>query len=365
MKKYFLLSILIIALFSCGKGDKEIKTSKLEEVSGKIYKVTEIETDDLYEVSGTVTSKNPVNILAKIMGTVSKLNIEEGSFVKKGDLLILLDSPEITASLERATAAITEAEKGLEISKTNYYHAESTYRRYENLYKEKALSLQEFENFETKRNIAREEVKRLESSLAQAKAEKSRIEGMANYLKIFAPVDGVVTKKDVTLGMNIMPGMPLLTVETFDNLRIEINTDEKILPLVKKGAKYNVFFPSISKEFTGIVEDYVPAIDPLSRTFKIKLALPTNRHISIGMYGIVKIPMAKTKKIFVPKSAIYVKGQLNYVYAVDEKSIATMRLVSIGREIGNTVEILSGLKNGDKIIETVDEKIKDGVLIRG
>lgn len=365
MNKIFIFLSLLIFLFSCSKDSTEVSTKKVEEVSAKIFKVSEKEVEDFYEVSGTVVSKNPINIISKTMGTIVNINADEGRLVKKGDLLIVLDSPEIKASQERAISSVLEAERALEIAKTNYQYAENTYKRYENLYKEKAISRQEFENIESKRDIAKEEVKRLESVVSQAKAEKARVEGMAGYLKIYSPVDGIVTSKPATVGMNIMPGMPLITIETLDKLRIEVNADEKILPFVKKGASYNINFSTLNKEFKGIVDEYVPAIDPLSRTFKIKIDLPKDPKISLGMYATVKIPLGKTKKIIIPKSAIFTRGQLNYAYALDEKNIAVMRIIRTGKEDGNNIEVLSGLKDGDRIVEEITEKIKDGVLIRG
>lgn len=365
MKKKVVVILSILLFFACSKQNNEIVNKSFEEVSAKILKVSEQEVEDFYEVSGTVVSKNPVNIISKTMGTITNINVEEGKFVKKGELLIVLDSPEIKASQDRAKSAVNEAEKALEIAKTNYQYTENTYRRYENLYKEKVISRQEFENIESKRNISLEEVKRLETVLSQAKAEKERVDGLASYLKIYSPVDGIITSKPATTGMNIMPGMQLLTIETLDNLRIEVNLDEKILPYIKKGLVFPVYFSTLNKEYKGTVSEYVPAIDPVSRTFKVKIDLPKDPKISLGMFGTVKIPLGKTRKILIPKSAVLMKGQLNYVYALDEKNIATMRIIRTGKEDGNLIEVLSGLKDGDRIVEEISEKIKDGVLIRG
>lgn len=365
MKRMLLFFSIFLVVFACGKKDSEVKETKREEIQAKTFVVSKVTKDDFYEVSGTVVSRNPVNIVSKTMGTVTAINAEEGSFVKRGELLISLESPEIKASLERAQSAISEAEKALEMAKTNYQFAENTYKRYEGLYKERAISQQEFENIQTKRDIALNEVKRVEASLAQAKAEKMRVEGMASYLKIFSPVDGVVTSKQANLGMNIMPGMPLLTIETLDKLRIEVNADEKIFPIIKKGMLISVSFDSIKRDVKGVLNEYIPAIDSLSRTFKMKIDLPKDNLITIGMYGTVKIPMGKVEKILIPKSAIVVKGQLTYVYVLDDKNVASMRLVRVGKEEGDYIEIISGIQEKDRIVETVNEKIKDGVVIRG
>ncbi len=363
MKKIIILLILLI-FSACHKETQELSTKK-EEVNARTIKVTKSKVDDYYEVSGSVVSRNPIAIVSKVMGTVASVNVDEGSYVKRGDLLVILDAPDIKASLDRADGAIKETEKAINMAKSNLQFAENTYKRYENLYNQQAISRQEFENIKLKRDQAEDEVKRLEAALSQAKAEKTKAEGVVSYLKIISPVDGVVTEKKANIGMNILPGMPLLTVETTDRLRLEVMGDEKILPVIKKGMSFPVYFEAIKKEVKGVVSDFVPAVESTTRTFKIKIDLPKDKDIVIGLYGTVKIPIGKTEKIYIPRKAVLEKGQLSYVYVLDSKSQATMRLIRLGKELESQIEVLSGLSEGEIMVEEITEAIKEGVIIRG
>lgn len=359
----FLAIISSLYLNGCSKKEEKKDETQKQKIKAELLIISKKNVSDIYEVSGTVTSKNPVNIVSKTTGTVVQVNAVEGEKVNKGKLLILIDSPEIRAMLQSAESSIQETKKALDIAKANLNLAESTYRRYENLFKEQAISRQEFENIETKYIVAKNEVGRLENAVRQAEAEKSRIKGMESHLYINAPVSGIVTQKFVNPGYNVMTGTQLITVEPEDSLRIEVNADEKILSLIKKGMKIPVYIDALKKEFLGIVSEYVPAVDPNTRTFKIKIDLPKDPKLAIGLYGTVKISLGKKESLWVPQSAIYLRGQLSYVFVVDKDKVLNLRLVRTGKVVDGEVEILSGLNEGDQIVKTITENVKEGVIV--
>lgn len=364
MKKNYLLLLLFFSLLiGCTKKDKEETPKSLETVKLSVIKIEKSKVVDFYETSGTVISKNPVKLISKVMGTVAKVNFEEGSEVVKGQLLMEIDAPDILANYERANSAVLEAEKALAIAKNNAKFAENTFERYRRLYEEKAISLQEYENIETKRNYAVEEVRRTEMVLEQAKAERERAKAMLSYTKIFAPFSGVVTEKLANLGVNVMPGMPLLTIEANRDLQLVVNVDEKMLPFVKKGQSLLVTFDAIKKDVKAIISEIVPSIDPVNRTFKLKLNLPNDNAIKLGLYGVVKMPLGEKETIFIPQSAVLMKGQLSYVYVLDKDNVASLRLVRTGEVKNGNVEILSGLTVGEKIVKEA-QLAKNGVKVK-
>lgn len=358
-----LLSVFIL-FFSCSKGENKGELKPAETIKVTLFTVQKQSLDDIYEISGTVVSRNPVKLVSKVMGTINEVRVDEGTVVDKGSLLMVIDAPEITANYEKANSAVAEAEKAVSLARINAKHAESTFKRYEKLYQEKAISLQEFENIEMKRNLALDEVKRTEAVLGQAKAEKERAIAMLSYTKVVAPISGVVTEKLANAGLNVMPGTPLVTVESDKNLRLEVNADEKVLPLVKKGQRLTVYFDSTKTEVNAIVSDIVPSVDPVSRTFKLKLDLPSDKSIKLGLYGTVRMPIGKKDVIVIPQSAVMTRGQLTYAYVLDKDSIATLRLIRTGVLKDGFVEVLSGLNEGDKVVKDA-AVAKDGSKIIG
>lgn len=364
-KSTTLLILLILSMFlGCAKDEKKSELKPIETMKLPVITIQKQAKEDFYEISGTVISRNPIKLISKVMGTVTDIKFEEGAQVNKGELLMVIDAPELNANFDRANSMVVEGEKAVALAKTNAKLLESTFKRYEKLYQEKAISLQEFENIESKRNLAIDEVKRTEAILEQAKAERDRAKAMLSYTKIYAPISGVITERFANVGLNVMPGTPLVTIETDKNLRLELNADEKILPLVKKGQKVNVYFDAVRREVNSVVSEIVPSVDPVSRTFKIKLDLPSDKLVKLGLYGTVKFPIGKKDVISIPQTAVITRGQLTYVYVLNADSVSTLRLIRTGDAKDGLVEVLSGLNEGDKIVKEAGI-VRDGVKIVG
>ncbi len=355
--------MMVLILSGCSHENKQTG-KKVETIKAATFVVQKQQKEDFYEISGTVISKNSAKVVSKVMGTVVDVRFEEGSLVKKGELLLTIDAPDIKANVERANSAVVEAEKAVAVAKINAKHAENTFKRYEKLYQEKAVSLQEFEGIESKKNVAFDEVRRAESVLEQAKAERDRANAAFSYTRVIAPFTGVVTEKMASIGLNVMPGTPLFTLESDSNFRLEVNADEKVLPIVKKGQKLPLYFDVLKKEIYGIVAEIVPSIDPVSRTFKLKIDLPSDNSIKLGLYGTVKISLGKKEAILLPESAVVNRGQLTYVYVIDKENIASLRLVKLGESSNGFVIVQAGLEEGEKIIKDAT-LAKDGVKIIG
>ena len=367
MRRLFITSVLLLLLFppflwNCGKETPSQKAPPAQ-VSAPTRPVELREVSDYYEVSGTAVSRNPITIAAKVMGTVTKVTFTQGQRVARGEVLAFIDAPDIKASSERAASAATEAENTLAMAKADAEFAENSFKRYEALYQEKALSQQEFESFETRKRVAQDQVKRMQSLLSQAKAEKTRAEAQLAFTSIVAPVSGIITAKHIYEGSTVLPGTALLTLETEDLLRLEINADERILPRVKRGMQVPVQVHALQKEYTGTVGEIVSAVDPQSRTFTLKIDVPQDGSLKLGMYAVIRIPLGTAQKIMIPKEAVFTRGQLSYVYVLDSGDIAAMRLVRIGKIEGASAEVVSGLSGGEKIVATLNDKVQEGVRI--
>jgi RND family efflux transporter MFP subunit len=278
-------------------------------------------------------------------------------------LLAVIDAPDIRAAVDRAQAAVTEAENGLAMARADAQFAESTFERYQGLFQDKAVSRHEFESVETKKRVAQDQVKRMESLLSQAKAERARAEAQASFTHVTAPLKGIVTVKHIYEGSTVLPGTPLLTLETEEAMRLEVQTDERLLPLVRQGMALPVRVAAIEKEFTGTVTEIVSAVDPQTRTFKLKIDLPRDPALKLGMYALVRIPVGMTRKIVIPPDAVRTRGQLAYVLTLDANNIAGMRLVRTGKTENSLTEIVSGLSAGERIVAPLDETVQEGTQV--
>lgn len=185
---------------------------------------------------------------------------------------------------------------------------------------------------------------------------------MQGFTRITAPESGIVTDKKIDVGSMAMPGVPFLIIESTGDYHVEASVDEALLGLLKKGVDVDVGIDSLGKEIRGRIRELVPSIDPQSRTFLIKIGL-SGSGLRSGLFARVRIPAGVRECLLVPEKAIVNKGQLTGVYVFDDKGLITYRVIKKGKRYGNTVEVLTGLKAGEKVIVEGVDKAIDGALL--
>lgn len=366
------IGVGFLILFSCSKGGK--KTEKEREpirISGiSVTEVVPQTIDDYYEVSGTVKAKTISSVSAKIMGEVTGVFIKEGDVVKKGQVLLTIDDRDYRERLRQAEEAYQEALSALKSAEKNKRLADVTYERYKRLYDEKALTRQELDQVETQKEIAGHEVERMQSMVKRAKAGLEEARVIYSYTRVLSPIDGVVTEKKVEIGNVVTPGIPLVTVEDKRNFRLEVYLDERFSGKVRKGDRIPVYIQEGQIETVGVVSEVVPAIDPLTRSFLVKIDLTKgqdniSKELRTGLYARARFVTGKKTGLLVPEKAIVRRGQLDGVYVVDEKGIISYRIVRIGLKYPEkgVVEVISGLNPKERIITDGIEKVVEGAKI--
>ena len=368
MKNAGILAAALLMLSLAGCSDRiEPGSAKVERpiISDAATMEVELETVKLFHEATTTVSPEVESMLAsRIMGQVTEINVKEGDSVTPGQLLIVIDSEDINNKVAAAEAGYREAVQALSAAEQNMILAETTYKRFKNLYDEKALSRQELDKVETQNKVAsieyertREMVKRSEAGLAEAKVFRG-------YKEIVSPIRGIVTGKFIDPGTMAMPGMRLLTIEDTAHYYLEAEIDESFAGQITPGLDVEIEISALKAKLTGNISKTVPAVDPRSRTFKVFISLPAAANLHSGLYARVKIPVGHKEVILVPARAVVMKGQLTGVYTVGSDHVITYRLVRPGANYGEKIEILSGLKPGDTIISENVSGIVDGSILQ-
>lgn len=314
------------------------------------------------EAVGTVKARNSSSIAARIAGTVTGVHVREGDRVAKGKLLVTLEATEVTSGAAGARAGEEEARRGVEDARAREKLAAATFERYQKLLQEQAVTRQEFDVRRMEKDVAAEGVARAEARLAQAREGARSAGAIAGYTKISAPLVGVVTTRPVEVGMTVFPGMPLLTVEEQGHYRLEVAAPESLSGKVKTGDPVNFSIDGIGAGMSGKVAEIVPAVDPASRTFTVKVDVEA-KGIRSGVYGRALFPVGSRPGISVQKSALVTRGALTSVWVVGKDNVARMRLVKAGQFLGDRVEILSGLSEGERVAVGGIEKVVDGAKV--
>ncbi len=358
------LAMLLPAVFGCGEkvkpGQVEVKRPVVTGVVPAKVQMSQVEA--YYETAGTVQAGIMSGVASRIMGTVVSLKVREGDRVSAGDVLMELDDRDMRERARAAEAGYREAHAAVDAAKEHKNLAEVTHRRYRALFEEKVISRQEMDQVETQRNVAESEYLRAQGGLARATASMEETAVYQGFAKIRAPFSGVVTSKKIDVGGMAIPGMTLLTAEDDSYFRVEAAVDERLAGKVKPGMTVFAVIGPSNQRLTGHISEVVPAVDPATRTFLVKVRLK-DRSLKSGLYAKLLIPEGKREAILVPRKALVTRGQLEGLFAVDEKGVVTYRLVRTGSLMEDRVEILSGLKSGDRIIIEGVEKAVDGGVI--
>ena len=328
-----------------------------------VMTVAPVLIDAIYETSGTVKARATAVLASRIPGTVTGTFVKEGDRVRAGQVLLALDDRDASERLNAAQSAYNEALKAREAAEKQSGLADITYKRYGNLYKEKVVSGQEFDQVETQRNIAGLELERASFGAGRARAllEEARVQH--GFTRIAAPFGGLVTARKVDQGAMAMPGIPLIVVEDTSGFKIDAFVDERLSGKVERGTPVTIRIDTTGESHQALITRVVHAVDPATRTFAIEIELKGNSFKS-GLYGKVLVPEGKREAVIVPQSAVVEKGRLTGVYAVDPQGVVNYRLARTGRPAGNGVEVLSGLRKGDRIIVGGVERAVDGGIMK-
>jgi multidrug efflux pump subunit AcrA (membrane-fusion protein) len=373
--KECLLVILMLFQWACSKSEHRQNSNSSAVAPGTAIETIKPSTvEDFFAVAGTVRAKQTSALSSKITGTVAAVSVRTGDKVRKGQLLVQIDGRELHAELAGANAGLEEitwatkaAASALAAAQGQRELAATTYKRYQALLGKESVTRQEFDEVNTKFKVATAEMMRAEENLraleakkAQAEARISQAQALLSQANIVSPYDGIVTDKAAELGMLASPGTPLVTVEDAGAYRLEAQVGESSLAYAKLGAAVPVRVDALDTTLSGKVAEIVPAADPQSRTFTIKIELPAEPLLRSGVYGKASLSRGERQVLLVPIGAVLERGQLTGVFVVGQDGRAEFRLVKTGKRYGENFEILSGLSAGERVVVKGAERIAEG-----
>ncbi|MGE5216750.1 MAG: efflux RND transporter periplasmic adaptor subunit [Chloroflexota bacterium] len=367
---------LWLLLWACSRGEKTSDdTSEHPLVSGVEVAVVRPETvAQSLEAVGTVTPEKSTVLSSKAVGTIVAVMARAGDPVKKGQPLIEIDARDYRAELQSAQAALEEANSAVGAADAAVISARgqkdlaaATFKRYEPLVAKGSVTPHEFDEVNAKHNIAAADLARAEDNLRAARARKKSAEArvayaqtLLSYTRIDSPFDGVVAAKSAEVGALAAPGTPLMVVEQRGPYRLEAQVGETWLAHVKRAMAVAVVIDAIDAKLTGKVEEILPAGDPQSRTFTIRIALPSHALLHSGLYGKALFPLGTREALLVPAAAIIERGQLTGLYTVDDAGLVHLRLITLGKRHDGKQEVLSGLSPGDRVVVNGTREVTEG-----
>jgi RND family efflux transporter MFP subunit len=296
--------------------------------------------DDVATAVGSVQPRRRTEVAAQLLARILDVKVRPGDTVAPGKELVMLDDRELLAQQAEALAAVTAADADLLVRKADFTRAQTS--------REKGvISVEEFARFEGALKVADAQLKRVREAVG-------RLDVQLTYTKIVANAGGVVGDRFADPGDIATPGKPLMVVYDPAELELHVNVPESLAEKVPEGQQVLVQIEAARlRDVAGIVREVVPqASGSVAYTRLVKVALPkvpSSKPLLPGMFGRVNIPVEPIERLFVPSAAVRRIGQLDLVEVVDADGSLSRRLVRIGPARGDSVEILSGLSEGEVV----------------
>ncbi|MGA8088858.1 MAG: efflux RND transporter periplasmic adaptor subunit [Terracidiphilus sp.] len=341
------------ALLAGCNGGEPAKPAAPQTVQARVVESRLEQAPSAVKATGSLHARESATLSAQVVGRVQQVLVREGDVVSAGQTLAVLDDSTLRASDEQAEAAVNAAESQTVAAQTNAELAASTLARYKQLQAEKSVSPQEMDEMTRRAEAASAQANAMQAQGNAAKAQVSGAKAMLAYTRIRAPFSGVITARMVDPGTLAAPGVPLLQIDSAGPLQLQTNVDESVLGNVRKGMKLNLTVTgALTPEVTGTVAEIVPAADPASHSFLVKIDLPPLKELRAGMYGTAAIVTGERQAIFVPHSAVVIRGSLPCAYVLDANGIAQLRNLTLGSAQADRVEVLSGISGGEKLVDS-------------
>ena len=317
----------VLVLGGCGSKEEPVtpvaSAASQTAIQAAVVEIAPAQVPVRVEVTGQVTPIYQAVLSSRIQGTIDTLLVREGTRVTKGQTLLQLDNRDVQADLARAKAEEENARTQL--------------ARMNALLKDEAVSKQEVEN--------------ASRAFKVAEANRKAVLAQLSYTVVKAPFDGVITEKKVEAGELASPGQPLLKMEDPLQLRLEATVAEGDLKAIAQGGRIPVFIDALEAQaLNGVVSQILPAGDPQTHTFIVKVDLPKTPGLKSGMFGRFQLDKGTSQTILVPASAVVERGELTSVFVVGTDRIARLRWIKAGRRFDQQREILSGVNAGERIL---------------
>jgi len=375
--KYFVIVIILIAL----TGILYFTGIIIPATSVEVVSVSQIypsQTFTLLNASGYVVAQRKAAVASKITGRLVSLYVSEGSRVKKGQVIARLENEDAESAREQAKASLSVANANLEQARAELKDATLTYNRNKRLIANGAISQVEYENSEIRYNRAKAVVDSAEATIKVNAAALRSATVAEDYAIIRSPFDAVVLTKNADIGDIVTPlgaaanaKAAVVTIADMTSLEVEADVSESNLSLIKSGQPCQIQLDALPESrFNGVVKTIVPTADRSKASIMVKVAFNDNDprilpEMSAKVAFLSRPIKAEEMKprTALDRNAVINRSNKNVAFLVKGDEVVETT-VSVGEQFGDMIEVLSGLKSGDKVVLKPLDKLKNGSKIK-
>lgn len=337
-----------LAATSCGEAQQDAGKSLPAPAAVTTGMVRIMALPRYYAAPGSVVSDETIHIASRVSGFIQQITVREGDRVKAGALLAQIDQSDLEGVIQQTHAAVKAAE-------TELQDALRDLSRVEALAASGAVATETVRKAQVRRSLAL-------SRKAETEAASEAAQAQLRYTSITSPVDGVVVQRHTEPGDLATPGKPLLVIVSDRAVLFETYIPESLVAHVRIGDPASIQIDALSATREGTVVRVVPASDPITRRFLVKIAFLEQADLLSGMFGRAKLQTGEDSRPVTPPGAIVERGGLRGVFEIDQANIARFRWLRTGRETETWVEVQAGLAGGERIAISGLDALRDGLL---
>lgn len=335
-----------------------------------VEKPTLTNGQDGLELSGELKPYLQTEMFSRINGLVSGRYVQLGDHVKKGQLLATIDTPDLDAEASSAKSALISTEKHLMETKYQYNFAKQTYERFKNSSSDGAISRQDLETKYNEFKTSEMNYLGAQADVDKAKQDLNRLTALQGYKRVIAPFDGVISKYNIDAGANVVSGgsstsTSLFEIQQIDKFRATIFVPQNYVRFIKDGQAVEVYIPeNPSQKFKGYISQISGKLDNVSRAMEVALIIPNDGKSGLysGLYVKTNIDIKDKQKYLTINPACLTTFNSPDQYVAQVKPDSTIHFIKVkqGRDFGDKVEILEGLKGDENLITNINDNLKEG-----
>lgn len=356
------LIVLAAALVAAGVLSRRSVAEQVKEASAPIVPTVSVLaasqiTGAPLELSARIEPWQRAPIYARVSGYLKNWNVDIGAPVKSGQTLADIETPDLDQQLLQAKAELASARSNLTL-------ATSTAKRWQGLLAADAVSHQEAD--EKAGDLAAKQ-----SAVSAMQANVDRVQALQRYTRLVAPFDGVITARNTDVGALISvggsPGSELFVVSDISRLRVYVNVPQRQVAAIKVGDKAELTVPERpGTTYTATVQSLSQAINASSGAMLIQLTVQNdNRELLPGGYASIHFDAPLTSAaLSIPPSALIFNKAGTQVATLGKDNHVVVKPITVGRDLGNVIEVASGIERGEQVIANPPDGVATGDLVK-
>lgn len=412
-------TLLAMSMTACGSGGAGDTSSDISTaVAVNVQQVQLGNMESYIKVSTQVSANSSVDVVPKVGGTVERLNVEVGDMVHAGDLLFVVDDTDLQISAQTALASIQQAQASvnsaqaqynstvggssqsqldsartaMDSAKVNYDDATKNLERTKELFSVGGASQTEVESLESSVELARQQyeaaknqydllnnqilkesaaaaeagVKQAQAGVESARSQYNSIQNQIANTKVKAEVSGMVASNNVTVGGTVSVGAPAMTLMDINTVKVVLGVSDEAINQISIGSTVYVTISAASDEvFEGHVSNIAPAPNEQTMLYPVEVELKNPDHIiKPGMFASAKLVLSSQDGVIsLPINAVVSKNDETYVFVLQDDSTVKKVNVETGMTNDESIEIVSGLAEGDQVVIKGQDYLVDGSTV--